>query len=94
VKTAHIDESCAAGTLLACRAWQTQAATDGERGVHLTYCAFDPLHLNGWDLSSLPLTRRKELLKPMVTDKAGVQFNGHDTSEGELIPKHARHARL
>jgi ATP-dependent DNA ligase len=71
-----------------------QAATDGERGVHLTYCAFDPLHLNGWDLSSLPLTRRKELLKPMVTDKAGVQFNGHDTSEGELIPKHARHARL
>jgi ATP-dependent DNA ligase len=94
VKTAHIDESCAAWTPLACRAWQTQAATDGERGVHLTYCAFYLLHLNGWDLSSLPLTRRKELLEPMVTDKAGVQFNGHDTGDGELIVKHARQGRL
>jgi ATP-dependent DNA ligase len=66
------------GRRWACRAWQTQAATDGERGVHLIYYAFDLLHLNGWDLSSLPLTRRKELLEPMVTDKAGVQFNGHE----------------
>jgi ATP-dependent DNA ligase len=89
VKTAHIDESCAAWTPLACRVWQTQAATDGERGVHLTYCAFDLLHLNGWDLSSLPLTRRRELLEPMVTNKAGVQFDGHDTGDGELILKHA-----
>src|SRR3984957_12511321 len=40
-------------------------------------------------LSSLPLTRRKELLEPMVTNKAGVQFNGHDTGDGELILKHA-----
>jgi hypothetical protein len=42
----------------------------------------------------LPLARRKELLEPMVTDKAGVQFNGHDTGDGELILKHARQARL
>jgi len=42
----------------------------------------------------LPLTRRKELLEPMVTDKVGVQFNGHDTGDGELILKHARQARL
>ena len=59
-----------------------------------SYCAFYLLHLNGWDLSSLPLTRRKELLEPMVTDKAGVQFNGHDTGDGELIVKHARQGRL
>ena len=47
------------------------------------------MHLDGWDLSSLPLTRRKELLEPMVTNKAGLQFNGHDTGDGELILKHA-----
>ena len=68
---------------------QTQAATDGECGVHLIYYAFYLLHLDGWDLSSLPLTRRKELLEPMVTNKAGVQFSGHDTGDGELILKHA-----
>ena len=68
---------------------QTQAATDGERGVHLVYYAFDLLHLSGWDVSSLPLMRRKELLQPLVTNKAGLQFNDHDTGDGELILKHA-----
>jgi bifunctional non-homologous end joining protein LigD len=68
---------------------QTQAATDGERGVHLVYYAFDLLHLAGWDVSGLPLTRRKELLEPLVTNKPGLQFNGHDTGDGELILKHA-----
>jgi bifunctional non-homologous end joining protein LigD len=33
---------------------QTQAATDGERGVHLVYCAFDLLHIGGWDVSISP----------------------------------------
>ena len=33
--------------------------------------------------------RRKELLQPLVTNKAGLQFNGHDTGDGELILKHA-----
>ncbi len=73
----------------ACRASpQTQAATDGERDVHLVYYAVDLLHLNGWDVSSLPLMRRKELLQPLVTNEAGLQFNGHDTGDGELILKH------
>jgi bifunctional non-homologous end joining protein LigD len=33
---------------------QTQAATDGERGVHLVYYAFDLLHIGGWDVSISP----------------------------------------
>jgi hypothetical protein len=41
---------------------QTQAATDGERGVHLVYYAFDLLHLGGWDVSNLQLIERKALL--------------------------------
>ena len=67
----------------------TQAATDGERGVRLVYYAFDLLHLGGWDVSNLQLTERKALLEPLVANKPGLQFNGHDTGDGELILKHA-----
>jgi ATP-dependent DNA ligase len=45
---------------------QTRAATDGERGVHLVYYAFDLLHVGGWDVSSLSLLERKALLEPLV----------------------------
>ena len=38
---------------------QTQAASDGERGVRLVYYAFDLLHLDGRDTASLPLIDRK-----------------------------------
>ncbi len=43
---------------------RTQAATDGERGGHLVYYAFDLLHVDGWDISNLELLKRKELLEP------------------------------
>jgi bifunctional non-homologous end joining protein LigD len=45
----------------------TQAASDGERGVRLVYYAFDLLHLDGWDVSGLPLIERKALLEPCQT---------------------------
>ena len=67
----------------------TQAATDGERGVRLVYYAFDLLHLDGRDVSGLPLIERKALLEPLIANKPGLQFNGHDTGDGELILKHA-----
>ena len=67
----------------------TQAATDGERGVRLVFYAFDLLHLADWDVSELPLIERKALLEPLVANKPGLQFNGHDTGDGELILKHA-----
>ena len=90
VKTAYIDgELCGVDDAGLPSFAQTQAATDGERGVQLVYYAFDLLHLSGWDVSSLPLMRRKELLQPLVTNKPGLQFNGHDTGDGELIMKHA-----
>ena len=67
----------------------TQAATDGERGVRLVYYAFDLLHLDGRDVSALPLIERKALLEPLIANKPGIQFNGHETRDGELILKHA-----
>jgi ATP-dependent DNA ligase len=60
-----------------------------ERGVHVVYYAFDLLHLAGWDVSNLPLIERKVLLEPLVANKPGLQFNGHDTGDGELILKRA-----
>jgi bifunctional non-homologous end joining protein LigD len=67
----------------------TQAASDGERGVRLVYYAFDLLHLDGQNVSSRPLVERKALLEPLIADKPGLQFNGHETGDGELILRHA-----
>jgi ATP-dependent DNA ligase len=47
------------------------------------------LHLSGWDLSTLQLLERKALLEPLVANKPGLQFNGHDEGDGELILAHA-----
>src|SRR5580704_4089810 len=90
VKTAYIDgELCGVDDAGLPSFAQTQAVTDGERGVHLVYYAFDLLHIGGWDVSGLSLIERKALLEPLVSNKPGLQFNGHDTGDGELILKHA-----
>jgi DNA ligase D-like protein (predicted ligase) len=90
VKTAYIDgELCGVDEAGMPSFSQTQAATDGERGVHVVYYAFDLLHVGGWDLSSLQLIQRKALLEPLLANKPGLQFNGHDAGDGELILQHA-----
>jgi ATP-dependent DNA ligase len=90
VKTAYLDgELCGVDAAGLPSFAQTQAATDGERGVALVYYAFDLLHIGGWDISGLSLIERKALLEPLVSNKPGLQFNGHDTGDGELILKHA-----
>ena len=57
--------------------------------MHLVYYAFDLLHLDGRGVSALPLIERKALLEPLVANKPGLQFNGHDSGDGELILQHA-----
>src|SRR5580692_1670810 len=90
VKTAYLDgELCGVDDAGLPSFAQTQAATDGERGVHLVYYAFDLLHIGGWDVSSLPLVERKALLEPLLANKPGLQFNGRVAGDGELILKHA-----
>jgi ATP-dependent DNA ligase len=89
-KTAYIDgELCGVDDAGLPSFAHTQAATDGERGVRLVYYAFDLLHLDGRDVSGLPLIERKALLEPLIAGKPGLQFNGHETGDGELILKHA-----
>src|SRR5580692_9079460 len=56
VKTAYIEgELCGVDEAGLPSFAHTQAATDGERGAHLVYYAFDLLHLANWDVSKLPL---------------------------------------
>ena len=64
---------------------QIQAASDGSRGVRLVYFAFDLLHLDGRDIANLPLIERKAFLEPLFAAIPGLQFNGHETGDGELI---------
>jgi ATP-dependent DNA ligase len=90
LKTAYLDgELCGVDDAGLPSFAQTQAASDGERGVHVVYYAFDLLHIGGHDVSNLPLVERKALLGPLVVGKPGLQFNGHDAGDGELILQHA-----
>src|ERR1700683_1686166 len=90
VETAYLDgELCGVDEAGLPSFAQTQAATDGERGVALVYYAFDLLHIGGWDISGLSLVERKGPLWPLVSKNPGLQFNGHDAGDGELILKHA-----
>jgi ATP-dependent DNA ligase len=74
VKTAYIDgELCGVDDAGLPSFARTQAASDGERGVHLVYYAFDLLHIGGWDISGLSLIERKALLEPLVANKPGLQ---------------------
>ncbi len=54
------------------------------RQENLHYFAFDILWLNGHDLSSLPLIKRKELLKTLLTDAGThIHYLEHIEKEGE-----------
>jgi bifunctional non-homologous end joining protein LigD len=68
---------------------ETQAATDGARGTHLVFYAFDLLHLDSSETARLPLAKRKALLDPLISGIPGLQFNAHEIGDGELIRRHA-----
>jgi DNA ligase D-like protein (predicted ligase) len=89
-KTAYLDgELCGIGDDGLPNFAETQAATDGARGVRLVFYAFDLLHLDGRDTAALPLVERKALLEPIVAGISGLQFNGHEIGDGELVRRHA-----
>jgi bifunctional non-homologous end joining protein LigD len=89
-KTAYLDgELCGVDAAGLPSFAEAQAATDGERSARLVFYAFDLLHLDGRDTARLPLHERKALLQPIVTDIPGLQFNGHEVGDGELVRRHA-----
>ena len=52
---------------------------------HLLYYVFDLLFFQGHDLTSLPLLRRKELLKRILPETPKIRFSDHVEGEGILF---------
>jgi bifunctional non-homologous end joining protein LigD len=52
------------------------------RKGHLLYYVFDLLYFEGHDLTSLPLLRRKELLKRILPSVPKIRFSSHIEKEG------------
>jgi bifunctional non-homologous end joining protein LigD len=55
------------------------------RRGHLIYYVFDLLHLQGHDLTGLPLLRRKELLKKILPPSSTMRFSDHVSKDGVLF---------
>jgi bifunctional non-homologous end joining protein LigD len=51
----------------------------------LAYQVFDMLHLDGHDLRSLPLRRRKEILQRIVPEASPIRFSEHIEEQGILF---------
>ena len=55
-----------------------------DRAHHmLVYYVFDLLHLDGWDLRSVPLIERKNILQALLADDADARLKFSDHIEGE-----------
>ncbi|HVN72370.1 MAG TPA: non-homologous end-joining DNA ligase [Desulfomonilia bacterium] len=61
---------------------------------HLIYYIFDLIHLEGHDLTEVPLLRRKELLKKILPASSKVRFSDHVEKEGVLFFKVVREKGL
>jgi bifunctional non-homologous end joining protein LigD len=49
---------------------------------NIIYYVFDIIYYNGYDLSNLPLTERKEILKKILPDLPNVRYNDHIAGKG------------
>jgi len=57
---------------------------------HLLYYAFDILHLDGHDLTNLPLSRRKELLLEALPQGPHLKYSDHITGVGTKLLESVR----
>jgi bifunctional non-homologous end joining protein LigD len=64
---------------------------DGESADgQLMYYAFDLLHLDGHNLTGLPLSRRKELLRRILPQGAHLKYSDHVAGQGIALLESAR----
>ena len=66
-----------------------QEALRRDRGQELTYHVYDLLHLDGRDLTGLPLIEHKALLAPLIAGKVDSLFSQQCRLSGE-VPDPAR----
>jgi bifunctional non-homologous end joining protein LigD len=53
--------------------------------VRLVYHAFDLLHLDGWDLTAVPLLHRKRVLRLVLREHPNVRFVSQVVADGEAF---------
>ena len=73
---------------------RTQAATDGERGVHLVYYAFDLLHVGGWDISNLRASQAQGAARAARRKQTGPSVQRSRHRRRRAHPEARRQARL
>lgn len=67
-----------------------QADLSAGRDDRFTFYLFDLLHLDGYDLTRLPLETRKALLEKLVPGISGIlRYSGHFDENGALVLRHA-----
>nr|WP_314086413.1 DNA ligase D [uncultured Shinella sp.] len=67
-----------------------QADLSAGRDDRFTFYLFDLLHLDGYDLTRLPLEERKALLEKLVPGTDGIlRYSGHFDENGALVLRHA-----
>lgn len=67
-----------------------QADLSADRTGRFVFYVFDLLYLDGYDLKSLPLIERKNLLEKLVPSGNGiVRFSGHLDESGAMVLQHA-----
>lgn len=66
-----------------------QADLSASRKDRFVFYVFDLLHLDGRDLTALPLEERKALLRKLVAAEGPLRFSEHFDDRGALVLEHA-----
>lgn len=61
----------------------------GRTGVGVTYFVFDLLHIDGYDVTGLPLSDRKTLLERVLSFRGPIRFSAHRTNDGDAFLEEA-----
>src|SRR5215472_1533777 len=56
----------------------------------VTYCAFDLLYCDGYDLRGAPLVERKQLLRTLLYSSTSVRYSDHQIEQGKELYELAR----
>lgn len=67
-----------------------QADLSEGRSDRFVFYVFDLLYLDGYDLTALPLVKRKSLLEPLVSGSDGmIRYSSHFDESGAMVLRHA-----
>jgi bifunctional non-homologous end joining protein LigD len=66
----------------------------GKNSPDIHYYVYDILFLDGYDLTSLPLIERKEILQSLLPDLPNIKFSDHIVENGKAFFEQAKKSKL